>query len=291
MKNSKNTRPVWLEINLDNIKYNFEKIKENVSQETFIMAVVKADAYGHGVIPVVKTLVEAGCDRLAVALPEEGKEIRKAGYRDIPIHVLGEVFKEQIPLLFEYNLIPTISKDNTIKKINSFASKRNKKKKVHIKIDTGMGRIGLFPSESVKFIEKVNKMNNIEIEGILTHFANADEKDKNYTYKQWNTFKNVVNKLEEREIYISLKHVANSAAIIDLPDMQMDMVRPGIMLYGLKPSPEVKNIDLKPALSWKAKIVYLKEVPPGSGISYGTTFVTSRRSSIATLPLGYADGY
>ena len=290
--NNRVNRPVWVEVDLEKIKYNFKKIKENVSRETLIMAVVKANAYGHGVIPVVKKLITAGCDRLAVALPEEGKQIREAGFDQIPIHILGEVLPHQISMLFDNNLIPTISKLKTIKEINSIAKKKELKKKVHIKIDTGMGRIGIFPKDVLEFINEIKNLSNIQIEGLMTHFANADEKDKEYTRKQWNEFVNIISLLENNNIKIPLKHVANSATIMDLPEMELDMVRPGIMLYGLNPSSEINsNLKLKSALSWKARIMYLKEVSAGSGISYGTTFVTSKRSKIATLPLGYADGY
>ena len=284
------TRPVWAEINLDNIAYNIEKVKENVSQETFIMAVVKADAYGHGAISVARKALKAGADRLAVAIPEEGVELRKAGF-EVPIQVFGEILADQWPLMVDYNLIPTVCKLETVKGLNNYANKRNKNIKIHVKIDTGMGRIGVFPEDAVEFIKKTKKFSNIEVEGIITHHAKADEEDKEYTYDQWEKFQNVINNLEDEGIDIPIKQAANSATIIDLPKMALDMVRPGIMMYGLPPSHEVKDFPLKPALSWKTKIVYLKEVPEGTGISYGATYVTEEKRKIATLPLGYADGY
>ena len=288
--NKRVSRPVWVEVDLDHIKYNFNKIKKNVSRETLIMGVVKANAYGHGVNPVAEVLVESGCDRFGVALPEEGKQLREAGF-SLPIHVLGEVLPQQLSKIMDYNLIPTISKMETIKQLNMLAQKNGEIKKVHIKIDTGMGRIGVLAENALKFISIINDFSNIKIEGLITHFAKADEKDKQYTLNQWEKFQKVINDLEKEGINIPVKHVANSATIIDLPEMQLDMVRPGIMIYGLKPSAEVNNIVLKPALNWKAKIVYLKEVPPGTGISYGATYTTSKKAKIATLPLGYADGY
>jgi len=284
------TRPVWAEIDLDNFSHNIRMIKEHVSQETSIMAVVKADAYGHGSIPVARKALNSGADRLAVAIPEEGIELRKAGF-EIPIQIFGEILENQYPLIVDYDLIPTVCKKKTVNGLAKYAKKKNKKVKIHVKIDTGMGRIGVFPEDAVEFIKEVKEYENIEIEGIITHHAKADEKDKEYTYKQWDEFQSIINELEEKEIEIPIKQAANSATIIDLPKMQLDMVRPGIMLYGMRPSHEVQKFPLKPVLSWKTKIVYLKEVPPGTGISYGATFITEEKRKIATLPLGYADGY
>ncbi len=290
-KNNKPTRPVWVEVDLENIKFNLNQVKKNIPEDTKIMAVVKADAYGHGVIPVAKAALEGGADRLAVALPEEGKELRENDFK-LPIQILGEVLPNQIPILVENDLIPTISKLDTVQKLNELAEKKDIIKKVHVKIDTGMGRIGVFPDDAINFIKKVDSYDNIDIEGIMTHFAKADEEDKSYTYKQWERFQSVIDKLKEIDIKIPIKQAANSATIIDLPEFSLNMVRPGIMMYGLRPSHEVdESFKLKPALSWKAKIVYLKEVPSGTGISYGTTYVTKRKAKIATIPMGYADGF
>ncbi len=291
MKKSKLTRPVWVEVNLDNIKFNLNQVKKNVPEETLIMAVVKADAYGHGVLPVAEAAVEAGADRLAVALPEEGRELREADY-ELPIQILGEVLPEQVSILVENDLIPTISKLETVELLNELAGKKDVIKKVHVKVDTGMGRIGVFPDNAVDFIKEVMSFKNIEVEGLMTHFAKADEEDKDYTYNQWDQFQMVIDRLAEENIEIPIKQAANSATIIDLPHMSLNMVRPGIMMYGLRPSHEVdQDFKLKPALSWKAKIVYLKEVPPGTGISYGATYITEKNAKIATIPMGYADGY
>ena len=291
MKKSKLTRPVWAEVNLDNIKFNLNQVKKNVPEETLIMAVVKADAYGHGVIPVAEAAVEAGADRLAVALPEEGQELREAGF-ELPIQILGEVLPGQVSILVNNELIPTISKIETVELLNKLAEEKGITKKVHVKVDTGMGRIGVFPDNAVDFIKEIMSFNNIEVEGLMTHFAKADEEDKEYTYNQWDQFQMVIDRLAEENIEIPIKQAANSATIIDLPHMALNMVRPGIMMYGLRPSHEVdQDFTLKPALSWKAKIVYLKEVPPGTGISYGATYITEDKAKIATIPMGYADGY
>ena len=291
MKKSKLTRPVWAEVNLDNIKFNLNQVKKNVPEETLIMAVVKADAYGHGVIPVAEAAVEAGADRLAVALPEEGRDLREAGF-ELPIQILGEVLPGQVSILVNNELIPTISKIETVELLNKLAEEKGITKKVHVKVDTGMGRIGVFPDNAVDFIKEIMSFKNIEVEGLMTHFAKADEEDKEYTYNQWDQFQMVIDRLVEENIEIPIKQAANSATIIDLPHMALNMVRPGIMMYGLRPSHEVdQDFTLKPALSWKAKIVYLKEVPPGTGISYGATYITEDKAKIATIPMGYADGY
>ncbi len=286
-----NKRPVWAEINLENIKYNLQQVKKNVSQETKVMAVVKADGYGHGAIEVAEVAVETGVDRLAVALPVEGKELREAGF-NLPIQILGEVLPCQIPTLVEYNLLPTVAKKETANEIQRLAAARNMQKQIHLKVDTGMGRIGVFPKEAVNFIKYVHNLANIKIEGLMTHFAKADEEDKEYTYQQWEKFNYVIRKTEEEGIHIPIKQAANSATIIDLPEMSMDMIRPGIMMYGLRPSHDVdKEFSLRPVMSWKTRIVYLKEAPAAHGISYGATYITPSKRKIATIPLGYADGY
>jgi len=291
MKKSKLTRPVWAEVNLDHIKFNLNQVIKNVPEETMVMAVVKADAYGHGVLPVAHAAVEAGADRLAVALPEEGRKLREADF-ELPIQILGEVLSKQVSILVENDLIPTISKLETVEQLDELANKKGITKKVHVKVDTGMGRIGVFPDNALDFIKEVMSFENIKVEGLMTHFAKADEEDKDYTYNQWDQFQMVIDRLEEENIDIPIKQAANSATIIDLPHMALNMVRPGIMMYGLRPSHEVdQDFKLKPALSWKAQIVYLKEVPPGTGISYGATYITKKKAKIATIPMGYADGY
>ncbi len=284
------TRPVWVEIDLNNLKYNLGQLRNKLSSGTLIMAVVKADAYGHGVLPISQALVEEGVDRLGVALPEEGVELRKAGVT-LPIHILGEVLAAQYKLIMKYDLLPTVARRDSLEKYNILAEKQGIKKKIHIKIDTGMGRIGLLPDQAIGFIQEASHLSNIEIEGLMTHFATADEKDKEYTYQQWERFKYVVRELEKLGIGIPLKHAGNSATIIDLAEFQLNMIRPGISLYGLLPSEDVSSLTLKPILTWKARVDFIKEVPLGTNISYGATYVTKNKSKIATIPLGYADGY
>ncbi len=291
MMDNKYNRPVWVEINLSNFEFNLKEIKKRISSNTLLNAVVKADGYGHGAVKIAKKAAAAGADRLSVALPDEGIELREAGI-NLPIHLLGEVVPEQIEVLIEYDLIPAIAKFSTAEKLNQLCAEKGLKKKVHIIVDTGMGRIGLSPKKAPVFIEKVTALPNLELEGLMTHFAKADEADKKYTLQQFSEFKKIITALEKKGIDIPIKHCANSAAVIDLPEMQLDMVRAGIMIYGLRPSKELeKKIELKEVLSWKAKIIYLKELEAGKGISYGAEYITKKREKIATIPLGYADGY
>lgn len=288
---NKYNRPVWLEINLSNFEFNLKQIKKIISENTLLNAVVKADAYGHGAVKIAKRASALGVDCFSVALPDEGIELREAGI-DLPIHVLGEVVPEQIETLIEYDLIPTIAKLNTAKKLNQLCAEKGLKKKVHVVLDTGMGRIGLRSSQALDFIDKIIDLDNLELEGLMTHFARADESNKKHTMHQFAEFKKIITVLKKKGIDIPIKHCANSAAVIDLPELQLDMVRAGIMIYGLSPSQELKKkIELKAVMSWKAKVTYLKELEAGSGISYGSEYITKKREKIATIPLGYADGY
>ena len=182
------TRPVWAEINLDNLRYNLAQIRRKLAGETEIMAVIKANAYGHGAIPLARTLVEEGVQRFGVAIPEEGLELREAGIK-IPIHVLGEALRDQYSLLIDYDLTPTVAREETLEALNQLARERGIIKKIHIKIDTGMGRIGLEPEAGLSFLKKAAGLSNIEVEGLMTHFATADERDKSFSLQQGERFK------------------------------------------------------------------------------------------------------
>lgn len=286
-------RPVWAEINLDNLAHNMREVKRTVKEGTLITAVVKANAYGHGSIYAAKTFLENGADRLAVATLSEAIELRKAGI-DVPILILGYTPTSQYPLVIEHDITQAIYNLESARAFSQAAEKLNKTGLLHIKIDSGMGRIGFLPTdEAINDIIEISKLANIKVEGIFTHFARADEKDKRYTNLQYDRFMSVINKLEEKGLSIPIKHVANSAAIIDLPDFNLNMVRAGIMLYGYYPSEEVykDRVNLIPAMSLKARVSHIKRVPKNTGISYGQIFVTERESKIATIPIGYADGF
>jgi len=284
--------PTWVEINLDAIVHNVKNIKKLIGEKKELMAVVKGNAYGHDILEIASVVLNNGVTRLAVARLEEGIFLRKAGIT-VPILILGLTLKQQAELLVSYNITPTVSEYEIIEKLSKFAVKEGKTAKVHIKVDTGMGRIGISPKHVLDFIKKVKILKNVEIEGIFTHFSVADEKDKTYTEKQFQKFMEVLTVLKKEGIRIPAKHVGNSATLLDLPHMWLDLVRPGISVYGLYPSREVqKTVKLIPAHTFKTRIVFLKELSMGESIGYGRTYTTKKkRTVIASLPVGYADGY
>lgn len=286
-----NIRPVWLEINLDAIAHNVKKIRQIVGKNTQIIAVVKANAYGHGAIEVSETLLENGVTMLGVGVIEEGVVLRQAGIT-APILVCGLTKDDQLEPLVMYNLSATVCRLKTIQSLSRIASKNKKKVRVHIKIDTGMGRLGIPSEDTLNFVKEIGKMKNIEIEGIFTHFAATNEENGNYTRKQFEKYKKALLELERERINIPLKHVANSTAILNSSRFHLNAVRPGIIVYGLFPSPKTKQIvQLRPAAELKTKIIFLKEISAGKSIGYGKTYTTTRPTRIATLPVGYADGY
>ncbi|NTW72049.1 MAG: alanine racemase [Eubacteriaceae bacterium] len=283
-------RPTWCEIDLDRLVYNFKQIQKRVGPEVEVMPVVKADAYGHGSVECAKTLVEAGAKRFAVAVTDEAIQLRKNGL-NLPILVFGYNPEEYIEDLLEWDLIPTVYSVDFAEKLSR---KTDRDLKIHIKLDTGMGRLGFRGrEESVQAISKIAALPHIRIEGIYSHFAIADEKNKEYSYKQLNEFNEVVRFLEISGIHIPFKHMANSAGIIDLKESHFNMVRPGVMLYGMYPSPEVNktNVDIKPVKTFKTRIAHIKSIEEGDSVSYGRRFIACGKRLVATLPVGYADGY
>lgn len=285
-------RYVWAEINLDALGHNMREIKK-ASKSEEVMAVVKADAYGHGAIDVAPVLLENGATSLAVAVITEALELRMEGI-EAPIMILGHTPLEYAEEIVAYDIQQTVFSLEYAKELSKEAQKQNKKVKLHIALDTGMGRIGYLPQEeSVGEILEISKLPNVSIMGIFSHFSSADEEDKSYTKEQLQKFLNFTEKLKESGINPRILHIANSAAIIDLPDTHFQEVRPGIILYGYLPSQEVNRevLNLRPVLTLKAKIVHLKTLEKDMYISYGRSFKTERKSIIATLPLGYADGY
>jgi len=283
--------PTWVEINLDAIAQNIKNIKKLIGEKKELMAVVKGNAYGQDILEVSLVVLSNGATRLAVARLEEGIFLRKAGIK-VPILVLGLTLKEQAELLILHNITPAVCEFGMVEKLSESAVRMNKIAKIHLKVDTGMGRIGIFPHDVLGFIKKVRDLKNVKIEGIFTHFSVADEKDKNYTENQFRKFSEVLTTLEREGIRIPIKHVGNSATLLDLPHMWLDMVRPGISIYGMYPSIEVqKTIKLIPAHSFKTRIVFFKKLSEGRCISYGRTYTTQKRTIVASLPVGYADGY
>lgn len=286
-------RPVWAEINLDNLAHNMREIRRLTDKNALITAVIKADGYGHGAKYIAKTLLENGADRFAVAVLDEALELRKFGIKEY-ILVMGYTGPERAEEIVKSEAEQAVYSYDVAEAISQEAVRQNKNAKVHIKIDTGMGRIGLVPGEdTVSLIKKISLLPNLFIEGIFTHFAVADEKDKEYTNKQFEKFKWMYDRLAEEGVKINVRHCGNSATIIDLPDFHLDMVRAGIILYGLAPSEDVMldRIDLRQVMSLKARITHVKEIEVNESVSYGRKFVASKKSKIASLPLGYADGY
>lgn len=285
-------RPAWAEIDLDIIANNMRNIKKLAGNKE-VMAVVKADAYGHGALDVAPCLLENGASKLAVAMLTEAIELRKNNIT-APIMILGYTPLYLGEDLINYNLEQTIYDLDYAKELSALAIKLNKKVKVHIALDTGMGRIGFLPTDdSFKSVCEICSLEGLNVVGIFTHFSSSDEKDKEYTQYQFNQIYDFVKKLELIGINIPVKHASNSAAIIDMPNTYLDAVRAGIILYGYYPSSEVKkeNLSIRPALTLKAKIAHVKELESGMYISYNRTYKTSRKSKIATIPIGYADGY
>jgi len=287
-----NHRPVWAEVDLDIIASNMRNIKA-ASKSREIFGIVKADAYGHGAVDVAPILLENGATRLSVAVMTEGVELRKAGLT-CQINVLGVTPPTLFEDLLENDLEPVVFDYDYAKALSDFAAAKNKTARIHLAVDTGMGRIGFLPSEdTVDEAVKISKLPNIEIEGIFSHFSTSDEADKEYSNKQFEKFKWFTGKIEEKGLFIKLKNIANSAAISDLPETHLDGVRPGMILYGYYSSEDVKKevIPLKPAMTWKASILHIKELEAGQFVGYGRKFRTERKSVIGTLGVGYADGY
>ena len=287
------SRPVWAEINLDNLAHNMREVRRITNKNSKITAVIKADGYGHGAVSIAKTLLENKADRFAVATLSEAIQL-KTFYPNVETLVLGYTPENLAKDVIEHNIIQTIYSLDQAKEFSKVATSLNKKIKIHIKLDTGMNRIGMAcKDETVDSILEINKLEGITIEGIFTHFAAADEIDKTYTREQVRKYKYIVDQLEQKGLHIPLKHVSNSAAIIDLPEYNFDMVRAGIMLYGLYPSKDVNHdlVTLKEVMCLKAKISLVKTLEPGTGVSYGLKYRCKKTTKVATLPIGYADGY
>ncbi len=292
---------LWAEIDLTAIASNIRQLRKTVHPDVAILASVKANGYGHGAVPVAKTALKNGVDMLGVARYGEAILLRQKGI-DAPILILGHTSPDLTENLLQNNLIPTVFSLAVAEKYSAAALKKKEKLKVHLKVDTGMGRNGVLPDElagveeegrDIAEVEHICKLEGLDVAGVYTHFACSDEKDKSSAKNQLTRFFRLLDRLSQRGIRFSLRHAANSAAVIDLPETHLDMVRPGIAVYGLYPSSEVdkKKLLLKPAMSIKARICQLKHVSAGFSVSYGSTFTTEKPTTIATVPIGYADGY
>lgn len=285
-------RPTVAEINLDHLRGNVEAFRSHLPEETKFMACVKGNAYGHGSVEVTRELERLKADYVSVAFLDEALELRQAGIL-IPILVLGYVGPDGIRAAWEHDVTVTLFTPEVLEAITRLPEERERKLKVHLKIDSGMGRIGLLPEDAPAFAEQVRLTPQAELEGMFTHFARADEEDKSYTLMQYRRFENVAVTLREQGLTIPIIHTANSAAAIDTPGLSVNMVRVGISLYGFYPSAEVNRVPvaLRPVMTLKTRAVYVKDLPEGWGVSYGTRYRAEQGERIATLPVGYADGY
>jgi len=279
---------VWAEIDLDALTANVRALRRFVGPSVEIMAVVKANAYGHGAVPVAQTALAAGATRLAVHRVQEGIELRRAGIT-APILLLGYAPLRTAPAVVRYNLTPTII---TQEFAEALAAEAERPVPVHVKVDTGLSRYGVLPEETVDFVRMLQRLPRIHVEGIYTHFATADEADPSYVRRQLDRFRSVLQALKTRGMYISFRHACNSAATLAFPEAHFDAVRPGIAMYGIPPSEDRSSpIPLRPVLTLKSRVARVRTLPAGRSIGYGRTYITSRPTRVALVPIGYGDGY
>jgi alanine racemase len=305
LKNAANGHSIWAEIDLQAIAHNMEELRRFTRPQVRLMAAVKGNAYGHGAVKIAQTAVAHGVDALGVARIEEGVELRQAGL-DVPILIMGYTAPPLTARLIDHALIQTVYTLDTARALSAAAQGLGQTLKVHLKVDTGMGRLGLIPDSgrsasldipasgrALEDVLQIHQLPGLKLEGIFTHFASSDSADKTFAHRQLNRFTRFLAELEKAGVDGITRHAANSAAIIDLPDSHLDMVRAGIALYGLYPSDEVgqDKIDLIPAMTLKTRIIHLKAVAAGFKVSYGSTYTTPAPTTIATVPVGYADGY
>ena len=282
---------VWAEVDLGAIKDNVQHIRSTLRKGVRFCAVVKADAYGHGAVPVAKAVLAAGADQLAVAMLQEAVVFRLVGI-EVRILILGYTPPEEAAQVVAQKVTAAVYSLETAEALSHAAQQLGCKAIVHLKVDTGMGRIGVQPEEAGVFAAQVAALPGIEVEGVFSHFATADCEDKSYAHEQFRRFQEALQNIEAHGVKVAVRHIANSAATLELPEYHLDMVRPGIILYGIWPSEEVKrSLPLRPAMSWKACVSHVKCVPPGSPVSYGCIYKAGQETCIATLPVGYADGW
>lgn len=284
-------RPTYAEVDLSAIRDNIAAIRKRVGPRVMIAPAVKANGYGHGAAQTSTACLNGGANVLCVACVEEGIELREAGF-DVPIIILGCTVPSAAPDAVHYKLTATVCETELAKALSEAAVHQGLQAKAHIKIDTGMGRIGIRPEECVDFTQRIAGLPGLCVEGLFTHFPSSDEADRAYTIAQIERFKSIVDNVRHSGVSVPVVHASNSGGILAFPEADFDAVRPGIMTYGFHPSNEVvRSIPIREALTLKTRIVFLKSAAPGATISYGRTFTINRPSMIATLPIGYADGY
>jgi len=287
-------RPTWIDIDLGAIAHNLGLVRETLASETELLIPIKANAYGHGALEVAKLLEHKGVAFLGLATVDEAVFLREKGIR-IPILILNAVLEKEIEAVLEHDLIQTISDEESAKQLEKAASRRKRIVPVHVKVDTGMGRLGLWHEEAFFLMEALQHYPHLFVEGIYTHFANADETDPKRTKEQLGHFQELISTLKKKSLLPQWRHIANSAGLLYHPESHLNLARPGLAVYGIHPCPPREGKEgasqLQPALTLTSRIVYLKRTPKGRKISYGGTYTTSKETLIATLPIGYADGY
>ncbi|MGE5558624.1 MAG: alanine racemase [Bacillota bacterium] len=285
-------RPLWAEVDLSAVAYNLNLVRQMVGPEVQIMAIVKANGYGHGSVEASKKLLSSGANWLGVASPEEGIVLRQAGII-APILVLGAFIPGQEEMLLKYNLTPTVCHEEAAQVLSQAAQLFARKIALHVKVDTGMGRLGFLPEQVVPVLKRIKEYPGVVVQGLFSHLSSADEEDRSHTRLQIERFKQLAAKLREVHLLPQLLHMANSAGILKYPEAYFNMVRPGVMLYGMSPlaAPLPNRIKLRPVLTWKATVNSVKRVPANTGVSYGQTYHTKRETTLAVIPVGYADGY
>jgi len=283
-------RPVWIEINVDAISHNIKEIKKYIGEKCEVIAVIKDDAYGHGAVEVARNVIAAGAKYLAVATVDEGIELREHQIK-IPILILGYTGRSQIKEAVDHNLSMTVYLKEIAQEISVYALIKNKVAKVHVKVNTGMNRIGILPNDAFEFISFLQSLDGIQIEGIFTHYASAHQEDKTVANIQYNKFLNIVNDIKKNIKEPIIVHSANSGGTMDMSYAHFDAVRPGRLIYGLYPYPEVeKTLELQPALSVRAEVIQIYKIKAGEGVGYDGIFKPKQDTYIATLPLGFTDG-
>ena len=283
-------RPTHVEVNLGRLTQNYRAIQRAVAPAK-VMPILKANAYGHGLVEIARHLASLGAPYLGVAFLEEGILLREYGVTT-PILVLGGVLGNQVPMFLEYDLTVTASSIEKLIQTNDAARAMGKTAKVHLKIDTGMERIGVHYYSAQGLLEQSLACNYCQVEGIFSHFASSDGADLGFAHEQLKRFNEVLRFYEDRGLAAPMRHIANSGGIAQMPESHLDMVRAGILLYGVYPSTEVKrSIPVRPALSWKSRVVYFKVVKPGHPVSYGSTWQSDHMVRVVTVPVGYGDGY
>jgi len=279
----------WVEVDLGAYRHNLREVARHTG--TRVMAVVKANGYGHGMVPVARAAVEAGAASLGVAMVAEGVRLRQAGLEAVPILVMGASLEGQAELAATHGLSLVVTRPELAQALDVAGGRRGRRMPVHVKVDTGMARVGVAPGEALRFCRSIARQPHLRLEGVMTHFATADEPEIAYSLEQLRVFLELVPTLRAEFGSELVLHAANSGAIARMPHAWLDMVRPGLVSYGISPSPETTPLDLRPCLSLRGRITQVREFPLGQHVSYGGLFTTERPSVLGTLPIGYADGY